>query len=161
MDKIKENIDSVCKKAFYDRLRQDLDCVPPKTEHIEVLIDELILALCKFVPNKQRIHEQIRKDLKIKVSSDTMGPLVLALIAWIEKFHAPVDDKRTRKWRHELQTCANCNDFIIRFLKEYYEHLEKTYVSLIEARVRVANGQSAIPPEHRQKDGNVRMKTGR
>ena len=48
-----------------------------------------------------------------------------------------------------LKACTNYNEFIVKFLREYYEHAEKMYNELWEARKRLLNNENIVPPEHR------------
>ena len=40
-------------------------------------------------------------------------------------------------------------EFISQFLEEYYNHTEMVYKEVWEARKRISNNESAVPPEHR------------
>ena len=164
MNEIQYNIKVQMKKAFFDKLREDFNNNPPKTEHIKILINELYEALCKFVPSKKNIHEKIKKDLIInEISLNKMPNIVISLIKWIELFQAPVYDKITNKWKNKFKSYNNCTNFLITFLEEYYNHLELTYKELIEARIRLINGDSVIPEKYRKKINNIsdiKMKTG-
>ena len=56
------------------------------------------------------------------------------------------------------------NDAIIKFLKEYYDHTEKVYKNLWEARQRLVNGENVVPPEYRPQGENgvpKNMRTGK
>ena len=76
--------------------------------------------------------------------------IVNGLITWIEKFQSPIDDKLTKTWRENYQTCTDYADFLKSFFSEYYDHIEKVHKEIWEARKRLVNGESVVPPEHRQ-----------
>tara|TARA_B110000208_G_scaffold183846_1_gene236982 strand:- start:578 stop:1075 length:498 start_codon:yes stop_codon:yes gene_type:complete len=165
MEELKNQINEQMHKAFFDKLTTDFNSNPPKTDHIKILISELYDKLCKFIPSKKKIHDKIKQDLLIHtIGLDTMPIIVLSLIKWIESFQAPYHDKKTNIWKKQLHTCDNCTNYLIQFLKEYYQHLEITFKELCDARYRLINGDSLIPPEHRPSINNIsdiRMKSGR
>ena len=95
-----------------------------------------------------------------------MPVIIYGLISWIEKFQCPVDDVITKRWRSDFQNTQDYLSFIVSFLEEYYDHSEKVYRQVWEARKRFVSGESVIPPEHRPKvEGKngvpFNMKTGR
>jgi len=138
------------REAFFESIRQDLLQEPPRTAHISKLIAELVDGLCKFVPSKAQLHAKIKEDiLPETVDIEAMPRIVLGLINWIERFQAPVYDTVTNKWRDELQAATRPVDFVVKFLGEYYDHIEKTYKEVWGARKRLVNNESVIPPEHR------------
>lgn len=154
-------------KAFFESLKSDLSADPVQTEHIEVLLNELVDGLCKFVPSKTTIHAQIKADIiPDTIDINTMPGIIFGLIHWIEQFQAPVHDSTTKQWRTEFKSTTNPSDFIVKFLAEYYEHVEKMYEEVWEARKRLVNNEDVIPPEHRPTvtgtNGipNITMKTG-
>ena len=137
-------------KALYGLIRHDLLQEPPNTVHISKLVAELVNGLCKFVPNKSQLHIKIKEDiLRETFDNETMPYIILGLINWIEKFQAPVYDTMTNKWRKDFEATTTPIDFIIKFLQEYYEHVEKVYKEVWDARKRLINNESIIPPEHR------------
>lgn len=164
---LEESLKTQAKKAFFEGLKKDLQETPPKTDHIREIINELIEALYKFVPSKKTLHEQIKKDIyQETISLETMPLIVYGLINWIEKFQCPMDDKVTKKWREEFVKTQDCSTCIVTFLQEYYEHSEKVYHDVWEARQRLVSGENIIPPEHRPQiegtNGIPRnMKTGK
>ena len=86
------------------------------------------------------------------------------LIFSIQQFQSPNDDKFTKKMLSDVSNNFN-NESIIVFLSEFYDHTEKVYKELWEARQRLVNGENIIPPEHRKqvkgKNGiPFNMKTG-
>jgi len=155
------------RRAVFDIIKQDLTQDPPKTDCIKTIINELIEALCKFVPSKKQIHVQIKKEIyQEDINIETMPVIIYGLISWIEKFQCPVDDVITKRWRNDFQNTQDYLSFIVSFLEEYYDHSEKVYRQVWEARKRFVSGESVIPPEHRHKvEGKngipFNMKTGR
>lgn len=136
--------------AFYGSIRQDLLQEPPNTAHISELVTELVDGLCKFVPSKTQLHTKIKEDiLHETLDIETMPSVILGLIKWIETFQAPAYDNVTHKWRDEFKTTDSLVDFIVKFLHEYYTHVEKMYKETWDARRRLINNESVLPPEHR------------
>ena len=129
-----------------DKIKLDLEQTPPDTKLIYELVEQLVDGLCKFVPSKKHIHEQIKKDI---LSFDTIPSIIHGLIDWIEKFQAPVHDNITKKWRRDFSRSENYIEFIIVFIQEYFLHVEKMYKEVWDARKRLVNGESVVPPEHR------------
>ena len=145
-----ESLQKQGSNAFFDIIKKDLEQNPPKTDQIRILINELIEALYKFVPSKKELHLQIKKDIyQETINFDTMSSIVYGLISWIEKFQCPMDDVVTEKWRTDFINTQDCSQCIVSFLQEYYEHSEKVYLNVWEARHRLISGDNIIPPEHR------------
>ena len=165
--RLTDTLKTQAKKAFFEGLKKDLEEKPPKTDQITLIIDELIEALYKFVPSKTPLHEQIKKDIyQETINLETMPQIIYGLINWIEKFQSPADDKVTKKWRDDFINTLDCSTCIVTFLQEYYEHSEKVYRKVWEARQRLVSGENVIPPEHRpQTEGTngipSNMKTGK
>ena len=67
----------------------------------------------------------------------------------IEQFQAPIHDSVTKGWRDDYRNAKNYAEFISVFLDKYYSHTEMVYKETWEARKRIANGESAVPPEQR------------
>ena len=138
------------REVFYESIRQDLSQDPPNTLHVSKLVAELVDGLCKFVPSKTQLHVKIKEDiLSETLDIETMPSTIFGLINWIEKFQAPIYDTVTNKWRDEFKATDSLVDFIVKFLHEYYTHVEKMYKETWEARRRLVDNESIIPPEHR------------
>ena len=151
MEELKTKLEIQFKKAFFSKIKEDLSKSPPDTQHIPVIIEELVGGLCKFVPNKPEIHAFIKDDIFIEnIGFETMPQIIDRLIHWIEQFQAPVHDLVTKKWRDDFKNAKNYAEFISVFLEEYYSHTEMVYKETWEARQRIANGDNATPPEHRR-----------
>ena len=150
MENIKLQLETQFKKAFFDKVKEDLSKSPPDVEHITVIIEELVNGLCKFVPNKPEIHGFIKDDIFVKnIGFETMPRIIDRLIHWIEQFQAPIHDSVTKGWRDDYRNAKNYSEFISDFLEKYYSHTEMVYKETWEARKRIANGESAVPPEQR------------
>ena len=146
-------------------LREQLNSTPPKTEYISKLLHLFRDALFKFVPSKSEIHNLIKNDLPLDNLDEKNIPLIIdRFIHWIEQFQAPVHDNITKKWREDFKNANNYTDFIIEFLENYMKHTEIVNKEIWDARVRIANNESPIPPQHRAKGENGvpdNMKSGK
>ena len=151
MSDLNIRLEQQMKKAFFDKLHQDFKKNPPDTNHISICIHELYESLCKFVPSKQEIHLQIKKDLiHQNVNLDTMPFIVNGLINWIEAFQAPFHDIKTKQWRLDFKQCKDYADFLRDFFESYYNHIEIVYKESWEARKRLIQGENIVPPQYRQ-----------
>ena len=133
-----------------DLLRKQLNQSPPNTEYIQQILDIFKEALFKFVPNKPDIHQFINDDLPLEtLDTPTVAAIVDRLIHWIEQFQAPIHDRVTTQWREDFKKTTNYTDFICQFVVKYKNHSEMVYKETWDARKRIANHESAVPPEHR------------
>ena len=157
---------------YFEQIEKDLSLDPPDLQRVSRMVTELTDGLCKFVPSKKELHEQIRSEIlgEDGVTTEKLYSIVTGLIKWIKKFQCPVDDPYVDEWLEDflkVDPIAGYSAFIKRFLKEYYDHTEKVYMQTWEARRRLVNRESIIPPEHRPqppegKDGvPSQMKSGR
>jgi hypothetical protein len=150
MESLQNQMEVQYKKAFFSKIKEDLEKNPPDTQHISIIVQELVDGLCKFVPNKSDIHRLIKDDILCKtIGVETMPKIINGLIYWIEQFQAPAHDSITKTWRDDFKKTRNFPEFIALFLEEYYQHTAKAYKELWEARKRLANGENIVPPEHR------------
>ena len=144
-------METIIKNAFFDCIYEDLQKSPPEVKHLNIIIKELYDALCKFVPSKEMIHMKIKESLFIELNINNVSSIINSLIYWIEQFQAPVYDIKTKTWREKFKKTQDYSLFIVEFLKEYYDHLEKMYKEVWDARKRLVNNENIIPPEHRIK----------
>ena len=148
-----------------DLLRKQLNQDPPNTTYINQILTTFKEALFKFVPNKQEIHQYIKDDLPLEtLNTQSIATIVDRLIHWIEQFQAPIHDQITKQWREDFKQTTNYTEFICQFVVKYKNHTELVYKDTWEARKRIANNESAIPPEYRATGKNGipdNMKSGR
>ena len=138
-----------------DLLRTQLNQSPPITTYIKQIIDVFKLGLFKFVPNKHDIHQFIIDDLPLNtLDANSITHIVDRLIHWIEQFQAPIHDHVTTQWREDFKQTTNYTDFICHFVVEYKNHSEIVFKDTWDARKRISNNESAVPPEHRTKGQN-------
>ena len=146
-------------------LRNQLNETPPNTVYIRQILTTFKNALFQFVPNKPEIHTFINEDLPLDtLHTNTIALIIDRFIHWIEQFQAPIHDPITKQWRETFKLTPNYTDFICQFVVNYKNHSEMVYKETWEARNRIANNQSAVPPENRAKGKHHvpdSMQTGR
>lgn len=143
------------RREFFDQLHADFKQEPPQVDRIRKCIEDLVDALCKFVPNRPDLHAKIRADILVEdVSATTMYQIVSGLVKWIKQFQAPYLDATTDQWLTDFGKAIDYAQFLRDFLEAYYDHLEMVYDEVNSARHRVVNGESAVPPQHRPKHTN-------
>ena len=125
---MEKQIEQAMKKAFFDKLDQDVS--QNNLEHLGILLEEIREILKSMVPSKHKIHEKIDEELG-HVSWDVQAKLV----DWIEKFQAPEHDTITKQWREKIPTDTSV------FLKWYYSHIQEVHKQVYEYRKKLANGE--------------------
>lgn len=126
MEKLEEQIKETYMKAFWDKLDED----PVDMEHLGKLLEEIVGALCSFVPSRTDIHQMIRQDL---LSGEVDWHLQEKLLTWAARFQAPIYDQVTDKWKKRLP------EKLSDFLREYYQHLEKINKQVWQERKKIAD----------------------
>lgn len=152
------------KETLFDQLKKDISETPPKLDNISQLLKQFVDGLCKFCPSKTELNNEIRNRFPVQINPEHTLLVMEKLIFTIEQFQAPCDDKITKKMLSNVSNNFN-NESIIVFLSEFYDHTEKVYKDVWEARQRLINGENIVPQEHRKqvvgKNGiPFNMKTG-
>jgi len=152
------------KDALFNQLKKDISETPPKLDNISQLLKQFVDGLCKFCPSKTELNNEIRNRFPVHINPEHTLLVMEKLIFTIEQFQAPCDDKITKKMLSNVSNNFN-NESIIVFLSDFYDHTEKVYKDVWEARQRLINGENIVPQEHRKqvigKNGiPFNMKTG-
>ena len=152
------------KDALFNQLKKDISETPPKLDNISQLLKQFVDGLCKFCPSKTELNNEIRNRFPVHINPEHTLLVMEKLIFTIEQFQAPCDDKITKKMLSNVSNNFN-NESIIAFLSDFYDHTEKVYKDVWEARQRLINGENIVPQEHRKqvvgKNGiPFNMKTG-
>lgn len=152
------------KETLFDQLKKDISETPPKLDNISQLLKQFVDGLCKFCPSKTELNNEIRNRFPVHINPEHTLLVMEKLIFTIEQFQAPCDDKITKKMLSNVSNNFN-NESIIVFLSDFYDHTEKVYKDVWEARQRLINGENIVPQEHRKqvvgKNGiPFNMKTG-
>jgi|TARA_B100000614_G_scaffold19607_1_gene15864 hypothetical protein len=152
------------KETLFDQLKKDISETPPKLDNISQLLKQFVDGLCKFCPSKTELNNEIRNRFPVQINPEHTLLVMEKLIFTIEQFQAPCDDKITKKMLSNVSNNFN-NESIIVFLSDFYDHTEKVYKDVWEARQRLINGENIVPQEHRKqvvgKNGiPFNMKTG-
>jgi len=144
------------KEELFKQLRTDIDENPPNLTNIGKLLEQFVDGLTKFCPSKTELNKEIRERFPKQIKPEDTLLIMQKLIFSIEQLQSPNDDKITKKMLSDVSNNFN-NESIIVFLSEFYDHTEKVYKDIWDARQRLINGENIIPPEHRQQ---VRGKNG-
>uniref|UniRef100_A0A6C0AVA7 Uncharacterized protein n=1 Tax=viral metagenome TaxID=1070528 RepID=A0A6C0AVA7_9ZZZZ len=152
------------KDTLFNQLKKDISETPPKLDNISQLLKQFVDGLCKFCPSKTELNNEIRNRFPVHINPEHTLLVMEKLIFTIEQFQAPCDDKITKKMLSNVSNNFN-NESIIVFLSDFYDHTEKVYKDVWEARQRLINGENIVPQEHRKqvigKNGiPFNMKTG-
>jgi hypothetical protein len=133
-----------------DLLRAHLKKKPPNIAYIKQILEAFRDGLCRFNPNKPEIHALIETDIPLDhLTVGTVPHIIDRFIHWMEQFQAPAHDAVTQTWRRDFETCTDYTDFICTFVDAYYKHSSQVYKEIGDARRRIANGETPIPPENR------------
>lgn len=148
LEALEIQIKEQCEKAYWDILLDDISQEPVKTNHIKLLIDEVMVLLCSINPNRKDIHSKILNTFNNRHIIDELDYFILNLIQWIEKFQCANDDKKTNKWKSDFKNIYNQNNkeelslFIIKFLKEYYTHIIDVKYQVMKLRNDINNNKN-------------------
>ena len=137
------------KDALFNQLKKDISETPPKLDNISQLLKQFVDGLCKFCPSKTELNNEIRNRFPVHINPEHTLLVMEKLIFTIEQFQAPCDDKITKKMLSNVSNNFN-NESIIVFLSDFYDHTEKVYKDVWEARQRLINGENIVPQEHRK-----------
>tara|TARA_B100000902_G_C27290991_1_gene907125 strand:+ start:1301 stop:1777 length:477 start_codon:yes stop_codon:yes gene_type:complete len=137
------------KETLFNQLKKDISETPPKLDNISQLLKQFVDGLCKFCPSKTELNNEIRNRFPVQINPEHTLLVMEKLIFTIEQFQAPCDDKITKKMLSNVSNNFN-NESIIVFLSDFYDHTEKVYKDVWEARQRLINGENIVPQEHRK-----------
>lgn len=127
------------KDTFYKAFSDILESSAEKGDvtYIEKLVDEMIERLCRLVPSRTDIHKMLKDDIKQNIDYS----IQLRILNWVEKFQAPIHDKKTKIMKTELPKK------ISEFVKEFHEHLDAVEDEIIEAKQKIQNGENIFNTE--------------
>ena len=137
------------KETLFNQLKKDISETPPKLDNISQLLKQFVDGLCKFCPSKTELNNEIRNRFPVHINPEHTLLVMEKLIFTIEQFQSPCDDKITKKMLSNVSNNFN-NESIIVFLSDFYDHTEKVYKDVWEARQRLINGENIVPQEHRK-----------
>ena len=137
------------KETLFNQLKKDISETPPKLDNISQLLKQFVDGLCKFCPSKTELNNEIRNRFPVHINPGHTLLVMEKLIFTIEQFQSPCDDKITKKMFSNVSNNFN-NESIIVFLSDFYDHTDKVYKDVWEARQRLINGENIVPQEHRK-----------
>ena len=128
----------VMHKAFWDKIADDLNQVPPVHEHTLVLFDDIKSTITTFIPNRKDLHSQMEEavdskfiDQMIKAGVFDHGELqkiLIYLIDLIKTLQPPIEDKDTDEWRCQtIESCRKAEAWSIllpQFFKRIFRKLD-------------------------------------
>jgi len=100
-------------KAFWDLLTEDLQQVPPKTDHLLTLLQEVKQRINCLTPNNIKMHKEMDEAIDIpyfehlfshQVFNGEMliGTINFLLVDRLKRLIAPVDDEEYDLWHKEV-----------------------------------------------------------
>lgn len=139
------------KEELFRQVREELSAEPRGTVVTRDLLREFVRGLCRFVPSRGDLHAAISRDLVVEgdLTSERAFTIMRGLARWVKHFQAPVHDEKVDAMLARVEREGGTVHGICAFLEEYYDHVELCYRETWEARARLANGESAVPPERR------------
>ena len=136
------------KEDLFKQLRADIDENPPNLTNISKLLEQFVDGLTKFCPSKTELNKEIRERFPKQIKPEDTLLIMRKLIFSMSNFNLQMMINLQRKCFQMYQIISIMNPSL--FLSEFYDHTEKVYKELWEARQRLVNGENIIPPEHRK-----------
>lgn len=136
IDSLKDQITDTYKKAYWDKLEQDLD--NKNYDSIILILEEIRSRIALLVPNRIDIHQTLAEYIDIELikqmlENDAMdNKFIYGLINYIienlKQLEAPIQNDKTEEWRQEtlkeLETIENINKFFPKFFQKVYDKIE-------------------------------------
>lgn len=94
----------------------DADVAAGRLDRVREVLGMVAAALCDLVPSRTDIHALIEADLQQGLEEGSEA-LQTRLVAWVERFQAPIYDAVTARWRRDLPMPSAA------FLDAYLPHL--------------------------------------
>ena len=144
---ISQQFETQFKRAFWDKITEDLKETPPKTDHIIVLLGEILERLDKLTPNNQKIiyenHENIDLSLFKNLFESSQfhlealqGVVVFLVEDRLQKFIAPAYDEDLKLWylnlKNEMSKGLPYYEIVPLIFQGIYQWLENVEKSLEE-----------------------------
>lgn len=136
IDSLKDQITKTYKKAYWDKLEQDLN--DKNYDSILLILEEIRARIALLTPSRIDIHQTLAEYIDIELikqmlNNDAMDSkfiygLVNYIIENLKQLEAPVQNDKTEKWRQEtlkeLETVDNINKFFPMFFQKVYDKIE-------------------------------------
>ena len=134
---LRDQITQVMYRAFWDKLTEELNSVPPKYEQLMITVQEIQDIFCQMVPNRLDIQLEIKDSIDPQIiknmlehsvfDNNDLQELCQYIINLIKRFQPPVMDQEVEIWEREMLRQFNENivysEFLVIFLKSVYNML--------------------------------------
>jgi hypothetical protein len=134
---IKDQVKSTFKKAYWDKLVEDLD--NKKYDSILLILKEIRARIALLVPNRIDIHQKLGEYIDIEfikqmlnhnvIDSKFIYNLVHYIIDKIKEMESPIYNKDTEKWREEInqlfENKMKHNDIFPIFFQKVFDKIEQ------------------------------------
>ena len=134
---IKNQVESTFKKAYWDKLVEDLD--NKKYDSILLILEEVRARIALLVPNRIDIHQDLAEYIDVDWIKQMLDHDVLDntfiyklfhyIIDKLKEMEAPIYNKDTEKWREEMtqlfQEDIKHSAIFPIFFQKVYDKIEK------------------------------------
>lgn len=108
-----KKVRNIMEKAFWDKLRSDLDEEPPKFEMVVIVLTDIKSQLISLVKKNKKETEQLNDILDIEFiqkrimngtfDNKLLNTLIFFIIDKIKEYGAPVNDKSVDIWKNKVK----------------------------------------------------------
>jgi len=157
LEKLKRQVESNMKRAFFDLIETALSSTPPDHEWIARLYAEMRDKLCSLTPNRPDLRAQVQQNLDVAAFADMvrheafeaadLRNLVSFVFGRLASLCAPARDRDVQQRRSDLEALlaqpgTTFARFAVAFLKSFHTTMEE-----VEADVEAfKSGSRARPP---------------
>lgn len=128
----------VMQKAFWDKIAEDLEKIPPSHQHTLALFDEIKTIIRSFIPRRHDLHDQMETIVDLKFMDQMIKngvfdhselmKVLLYLVDLIGDLQPPIEDRDTQEWRTQTErSCKNVeawNIILPMFFKRIFKKLD-------------------------------------
>ena len=125
-------------KAFWNRLYEELNESPAKSNTLITLLVDLRDAFCNLVPNRKDIHREIydkidTKSIKNMIDNNAFDDenlynLAVYIISLIKQFQPPIMDEKVNLWEEQMlkqfQQKFDYSEFLMIFFQSVFNMIE-------------------------------------
>ena len=126
IDSLKDQLEKTYKKAYWDKLEQDLN--NQNYDSIILILEEIRSRIALLVPNRIDIHLIKQMLDNNAIDNKFIYGLVNYIIENLKQLEAPIQNEKTEEWRQEtlkeLENVENINKFFPMFFQKVYDKIE-------------------------------------
>ena len=144
INNIKEQVEATYKKAYWDKLKEDMNS--KNYDSLLLALEEIRARIALLTPNRIDIHQTIAEFIDIELikqmlEHDAMDNkfiygLVNYIITTLKNLEAPVQNDKTEKWREESLKLLEDNKDLPSFLAEFFQNVFNK-IEVIENEVKM------------------------